>query len=78
MVGLGVHRLRPNGGSGHRHVLVHPCFFTAITGFTKFIFTALQIRLSKLRYFHCTPADQRPAMQVKREAERAELLEQMP
>jgi len=45
--------------------------------FTKFIFTAPEIRPSNLRYFHYTPAEQRPAMREKLEAERAELLEKL-
>tara|TARA_B100000530_G_scaffold101477_1_gene62733 strand:+ start:286 stop:822 length:537 start_codon:yes stop_codon:yes gene_type:complete len=49
----------------------------AIAGFTKFIFTAPEIRPSKLRYFHYTPAEQRPAMREQLEAERAVLLEQL-
>ena len=52
-------------------------FLGVIAGFTKFIFTAPEIRPSKLRYFHYTPAEQRPAMREKLEAERAELLEQL-
>ena len=52
-------------------------FLGVIAGFTKFVFTAPEIRPSKLRYFHYTPAEQRPAMREKLEVERAELLEQL-
>ena len=44
---------------------------------TRFIFTAPEIRPRNLRYFHYTPADQRPAMREKLEAERAVLLERL-
>ena len=52
-------------------------FLGVIAGFTKFIFTAPEIRPNKLRYFHYTPAEQRPAMREKLEVERAALLEQL-
>ena len=42
---------------------------------TKFVFTAPEIRPSNLRHFHYTPAEERPAMREKLEAERAQLLE---
>jgi hypothetical protein len=45
--------------------------------FTKFIFTAPEIRPRNLRYFHYTPAEQRPAMREQLEAERAALLEKL-
>ena len=44
---------------------------------TKFIFTAPEIRPSNLRHFHYTPAEQRPAMREKLEADRAVLLEKL-